>query len=255
MVHLLFVNSGTKSLWFEYKLQFACLPDMDKCMYKMLESSLEYSSYSSWQTCFTNLQTFLEELKVVINFPVEWVWSSWEAICECKYCPRNGKRAAAGDGWASLPQASSHPWSSLYSASPEFLEPVSSLTQTHPGILSVIFWCSCHNSQDVASEASCPRKKGDVFYLMPHAFPEGMFGLPLHQLCTNMQIKWRFSQKLADPVPKSRVITLVSELSQITTLPVLYPMVFAYDFLTSSSFFLYFILLCFLPTANALYTS
>lgn len=137
MVHLLFVNSGTKSLWFEYKLQFAWLPDMDKCMYKMFESPLEYSSYSSWQTCFTNLQTFLEELKVVINFPVEWVWSSWEAICQCKHCPRNGRRAAAGDGWASPSQASFHPWSSLYFTSPEFRELVSSLTQTHPGTSSV----------------------------------------------------------------------------------------------------------------------
>lgn len=47
-------------------------------------------------------------------------------------------------------------------------------------------------------------------------------------LCTNMQVKWRHSQKLLlITVPKSRAIALVSELLQNFTLPILSPMVFA----------------------------
>lgn len=237
----------------EYKLQFACQPDMDTCMYKRLESSLEYSSYSSWQTCFYKLTNIPWRTESGHQVWSVWVWSPCEAICWCEHkCwPRNSRRATAGDGWASLPPASPHPWGSLYFTRPKFLELVSSLTQTHPGIFNAIFWCSCLNSQDVSSEASCSRKKWDVFYLMPHAFSEGMFGLPVYQHADKMEVFW---ETLADPVPKSRVIALVSELSQIVTLPVLSPVVFACDFLISSSFLLYLILLCFLPTANALYT-
>lgn len=187
---------------FEYKFQFACQTDMDKCMYKRLELSLEYSSYSSWQTWFYKLTNIPWRTESGHQVWSVWVWSPWEAICwyEHKCWPRNCRRATAGDGWASLPPASPHPWGSLYFTRPMFLELVSSLTQTHPGILNAIFWCSCLNFQDVSSEASCSRKKWDVLYLMPHAFSEGMFGLPVYQHADKMEVFW---ETLADPVPKS----------------------------------------------------